>query len=79
MPPDMVGKLHPARGGWLHEEPGRLELIEPAMSYEQQYNLVKIAHETTDREVKDAALKILLRALNPVVMVVPHGDKDGPD
>lgn len=45
------------------------------LSLHEQFRLVEIAHETTSPEIRDAALKVLGKYLNPLVMMV-HDEPD---
>ena len=41
------------------------------LSLHEQFRLVEIAHETSDFEVKRAAMAVLGKYLNPLVRIVP--------
>jgi len=47
-----------------------LEMVEKQLTPQQAFRLVEIAYETTDYALKDAAIKLLQRHLNPLVMAV---------
>jgi hypothetical protein len=48
--------------------PGHLEYVE-RLSLHEQFRLVEIAHETRDLEIKQAAMRVLHKCLNPLVTV----------
>ena len=49
---------------------GRLEYVEK-LTLHEQFRLVEIAHESTDYEIKKAALSVLQKYLNPIVTFIP--------
>lgn len=64
----MTEKLQPS--WWPVDAPDvKLEWVEEPLSLEKLYDLVRIAHETTDPQVKEAAIATLMRALHPAVRV----------
>ena len=48
----------------------QIQVVEK-LSLQQQYRLIEIAHETTDHEIKKAALETLRQYLNPLMMCGP--------
>jgi len=48
--------------------------IPPELSYEHQFELVKIAAETPHPEVREIAVMVLRQALNPMMMVKEQSD-----
>lgn len=46
----------------------QFEIVE-RLSLQQKFELVKIAHQARDREVREAALSILRQHLHPMFMV----------
>ena len=48
---------------------GRMEYVE-TLSLREQFRLVEIAHETSDSDIKEAALAVLKKYLNPLVRLV---------
>lgn len=54
---------------------GQIQYIEK-LSLQEQFRLVEIAHETSDHEIKKAALTVLQKYLNPLVTFVDHGGAD---
>lgn len=49
----------------------RVERLESDLTTAQRFRLIEIAHETTDRAVKEAALK-MLHDSRPLLMAGPH-------
>lgn len=49
------------------------------LSLHEQFRLVEIAHETSDHEIRKAALLVLQKYLNPLVMVsaTSNGERRG--
>lgn len=47
----------------------RLEFVE-SLSLHEQFRLVEIAHETSDHDIKKAALTVLQKYLNPLIRMV---------
>lgn len=45
------------------------EIVEK-LSLREQFRLVEIAHETNDSDIKKAALSVLKKYLNPLIMMV---------
>lgn len=53
-----------------------IEFVEK-LSLREQFRLVEIAHETKDCDIKKAALTVLQKYLNPLVMMVNDGETSG--
>jgi hypothetical protein len=47
-----------------------IEYVE-RLSLREQFRLVEIAHESSDRDIKKAALAVLGKYLNPLVRLAP--------
>jgi hypothetical protein len=53
-----------------------IEIVEK-LSLHEQFRLVEIAHETTNSDIRTAALRVLAKYLNPMVRMVDN-DKQQP-
>lgn len=47
---------------------GHIEIVEKPLSIHEQFRLVEIAHETSNADIRKAALEVLERALHPLMM-----------
>jgi hypothetical protein len=50
---------------------GLLEFVEKPLSADQLFRLIEIAYETHDTTIKDAALKLVRKSINPKMVFRP--------